>query len=57
MMMKSDKKENWHDIYRESSNIIEAAKSYNIKVISQEIGKYVSGYKFSHDYKKKLKNH
>ena len=55
MMMKSDKKENWHDIYRESSNIIEAAKSYNIKVISQEIGKYVSGYKFSHDYKKEIK--
>ena len=55
MMMKSDKKENWHDIYREASNIIEAAKSYNIEVISQEIGKYVSGYKFSYDYKKEIK--
>ena len=55
MMMKSEKKENWHDVYSEASNIIEAAKSYNIKVISQEIGKYVSGYKFSHNYKKEIK--
>ena len=55
MMMKSDKKENWHDIYREASNIIEAAKTYNIKVISQEIGKYVPGYNFSHNYKKENK--
>ncbi len=55
MMMKSEKKENWHDVYSEASNIIEAAKSYNIKVISQEIGKYVSGYKFSNNYKKEIK--
>ena len=45
MMMKSDNEENWHDVYRHSSKIIEAAKSYNIKVISKAVSKYVSKYK------------
>ena len=34
MMMKNDNEENWHDVYKEASKIIEAAKTYDLKVIS-----------------------
>lgn len=55
MMMKSDNEENWHDVYRHASDIIESAKSYNIKIIAEEIDKYVQNYKFQNNYKEENK--
>ncbi len=55
MMMKSDDEENWLDVYRHASSIIESAKSYNIKAITQEIDKYVPNHNSKNYYKEENK--
>ena len=56
MMMKNDNEENWHDVYKEASKIIEAAKTYDIKkVITRAISKYVTKYKSHYNFKEENK--
>ena len=54
-MMKNDNEENWHDIYKEASKIIEAAKTYDLKVIKKAISKYVTKYNSQYNTKEEHK--
>ena len=55
MMMKNDNEENWHDVYKEASKIIEAAKTYDLKVITRAVSKYVTKYKSHYSFKEENK--
>ena len=51
-MMKSDSENNWQTIQQAANEILNAAKSYDIKIISKEIAKHIPQYK---PYQKILK--
>jgi len=55
MMMKNDNEENWHDVYKEASKIIEAAKTYDLKVITRAVSKYVTKYKSHYSFREENK--
>ena len=44
-----------HDIYNEASKIIEAAKTYDLKVIKKAISKYVTKYNSQYNTKEENK--